>query len=228
MTSYEDFLAFWRFKSQDVLSNGQYKKHLSQCKENGDLWAVEMHNQQNRIQQMIKQLQSKIHSIGKDKLGIACKNVVNSAQPPIRINLAFSTCFITGVHCDKCLDLSKHGKKSKDIQVHCRFAYFFLFLWYVCKLEYVIRACAKHWIDCKGKKKEAVISPDVADSYITENEEFVHSLFEVFEKAYTYVLTSIEQYQNDFVVKPILQPGDEFWEKKNLKCHSIKPDPSCK
>lgn len=227
--TFNDFLAFWRFKSHDVFSNGQYKRYVSQKKENGDSWAVELHAQQNKIQYLIKQLQTKIHHIAKDKLGIACKNVINSAQPPIKITLGISKCFITDMQCDKCIDLSKHGKKSKDIQVHCKFAYFFLFLWFICKLEYVIRSCTKHWIDCNGLKKEDTTAlSDIADKYIQENELFVKNLFAIFEKAYGYVINSLDQYNNDFVVKPILQPPAKFWEKKKKYCHGIKQDPCLK
>lgn len=202
---YDDFLAFFQYKTYDVLSNGNYKKHLTQSKENGDSWAIDMHCRQNKVQQSIKQVHLKLNAINKSKLGIACKNVTNCAQPPIRIFLGFSQCFITGIHSDKCLDLSKNGKKSQEIHIHPKFAYFFLFLWYICKLEYVIRACAKNWMD-KGKKREEGLNQQYFELYMQENEQLCKNLYEILSKALQYVQSSLDLYHEEFLVCPILQP----------------------
>jgi len=111
-----DFQAFFEYKSYDALCNGNYKKYLtqvffsdtfctknllkkvsSQCKENGDSWAILMHCKQTKIQTAIKHILTKIGAISKTKLGIACRNVTNCAQPPVRMFLGFTTCFVTGL-----------------------------------------------------------------------------------------------------------------------------------
>lgn len=209
--SYEEFTAFFQYKSFDVLSHGAYKRHLTQCKENGDSWAIDMHIKQNKIQQCIKQINSKISSIGKCKLGIACKSVTNCAQPPIRIFLGFSTCFITGVQSDKCLDLSKNGKKSQEIHIHPKFAYFFLFIWYICKLEYVIRACGKKWNEHIHKNKDNKINKEMYDQYMAENEKKCSDLYKIFQKALEYVHASLDLYTEEFLIQPIIQPAHSFW-----------------
>ena len=207
-----DFTAYFQYKTIDVLTNGNYKRHLTLCKERGDLWAIDMYNKQNQIHSCIKQLHNRIYSLSHTTVGIVCKNVTNCAQPPIRIFLGFSTCFITGVTPDKCLDLSKNGKKHKDVHVSPKFAYFFLFLWFVSKLEYVIRACAKSYIiDLKSQSKKWVYdcsdeNMSVLREYIHEQQETCDSLFQLFNKALTYVHMSLDVYYQEFVVKPILQP----------------------
>jgi len=220
--SLEDFQAFFKFKSCDILTNGHYKKYVTQCKENADLWAIDLYTKQNKIQQLIKQINNKLNSISKSKLGIACKHVSNCAQPPIKILIGFSTCFITGVQSDKCLDLSKNGKKNVEIHIHPKFAYFFLFLWYICKLEYVIRACSKHWYEVKNKTStknklkladQVQIDEELFDMYMTENSELCSSLFQVFEKAFVYVQSSLDLYDEEFTIKPIITPNISFWQQ---------------
>lgn len=193
MSSYQpiitssDFTAFFKYKTFDVLTNGKYKRFLTFSKEKGDSWAVDLYNRQNKVQQCIKQVHMKIHLISKTAVGIACKNVTNCAQPPVKISMGFSTCCITGFTSDKCLDLSKSGKKNQEIHIHPTFAYFFLFLWYICKLEYVIRACSKNWSDIQpqggdndgkvstgnqGKRKKTANSPSEEElDNKTEEEE---------------------------------------------------------
>jgi hypothetical protein len=221
--SYEDFEAFFRFKSCDVLTNGNYKKYVTQCKENADAWAIDLYTKQNRVQQLIKQLNNKLNMISKTKLGIACKHVSNCAQPPIKILIGFSKCFITGIQSDKCLDLSKNGKKNVEIHIHPKFAYFFLFLWYICKLEYVIRACSKNWHEAKNKQKEKTartkskgtdqINDELFDQFMGENSTLCFSLFKVFEKALVYVQSSLDLYDEEFTVKPMITPDASFWNQ---------------
>lgn len=220
---FEEFLCFFQYRTYDVLSNGLYKKKLTQCKEKGDFWAIDMHNKQNKIHQYIKQIQVRIGNMGKSSLGVACKNVINCAQPPVKIFLGFSTCFVTGLQSDKCLDISKNGKKSHDMHIHPKFAFFFLFLWYICKLEYVIRACAKHWMDSKNLRK-GDSKDETLEEYMKENEGLCRSLFEVFQKAMDYVNASLELYEEEFMVKPILDPEPSYWEKHKRLCTGIKTE----
>ena len=216
--TYEDFLAYFQYKAFDVLSSGNYKRYITQCKENSDSWAIEMYVRQNKIQQNIKFLHVKLNSISQNKLGIACKSVMNSAQPPIRIFIGFSTCFITGVRAEKCLDLSKNGKKNMEIHVHPKFAFFFLFVWYICKLEYVIRACTKHWIEVNNKQKSSSVNHPLLDEFMLQNEVVCRGLYSVYEKAFSYVQTSLDLYEEEFTAKPILQPHASFWDEieKNI------------
>ncbi len=210
---YEDFESFFQYRAYDILSNGQYKKKLTQCKENGDFWALEMHTKQNKVHQIIKRIQGRVHVLGKTPLGMASKNVINCAQPPIRIFLGYSTCFITGLQSDKCLDLSKNGKKIQDIHIHPRFAFFFLFLWYICKLEYVIRACAKYWVE-SGCGKDCVNDLDAYyEKYMCENKDLCKGLYDIFEKAMSYVQKSLDLYDEEFLLQPVLDPPAIFWEK---------------
>jgi hypothetical protein len=222
----EDFTCFFQYRSYDIISNGQFKKKLTHSKENGDFWAIDIHNKQNKIQQCIKQIQNRVHAMGKNNIAIACRNVINCAQPPVKIFLGFSTCFVTGLQSDKCLDLSKNGKKSHDIHIHPKFAYFFMFLWYACKLEYVIRACAKSWMDNTFKEGIKVVDQAIYDRYTEENKTLCDSLYAIFNKAVKYVQSSLDRYESEFLIKPILQPPVEYWEKRKRGRLDINTDSS--
>jgi hypothetical protein len=203
---------------------GYYKKHITQSKEIGDAWAINLYNKQNKIQQIIKGVIQRISCIGKNNLGLTCKNVINCAQPPVRIHLGFAKCFITGVNCDKCVDISKNGRKNKEIYVHCKFAYFFLFLWYICKLEYVIKACCKQWYDHylkinhKGIKRKDVtcihngVNAELLEHFFSENQQICNDLYLVFDKALQYVNKTLDVYNEEFSNIPMIDPPSSYFE----------------
>ena len=227
--SQEEFVAFYRYKAFDVITSGVYKRHFTLCKDNGDAWAIAMHAKQNKVQQCIKQLSHKISGIAKTKLGMACRSVMNCAQPPVRIHLGFSQCFVTGVKSDKCLVISKSGKRNHEIHVHPKYAYFFLFFWFVCKLEYVIRACAKHWFDshkqdCMFNVEKIDVSEyvkerqGVLDLFVGETSDMCDRLYEIFQKAHGYVYKSLVLYKVEFTEQPLLVPPSTFWDDATCEC----------
>lgn len=229
--SREDFGVYFYYKTFDVLTTGKYKRWLTTSKENGDAWALNVHTKQNKVQQSIRHVQSMIADIGKSKLGQACKNVINCAQPPVRIFMGFSKCYITQVQSDKCLDISKSGKKNHDMHIHPKFAYFFLFLWYICKMDYVIRAWMKNWheglksSDGNMSTMPMLVQPqmvkDILDykdidhallaHAILENNAICDNFFDVFERAYEYVCNTLRLYDEEFREAPILQPPESYW-----------------
>jgi hypothetical protein len=222
----DQFAAYFHYKTCDVLTNGQYKRHLTLCKERGDNWAIELYNKQNKIHQCIKQVHARVNGISQTKVGMACKNVTNCAQPPIKIFMGFSTCSITGITSDKCLDLSKNGKKNQEIHIHPKFAYFFLFLWYVCKLEYVVRSCSKCWNEGSANEPDDAVCQQEYDegdtdsvvdlrrhrAFMRQNQTLCDSLYQIFNRALAYVHASLNLYDREFMIQPILQPQEDFWD----------------
>ena len=145
----EDFRGFFLAKAYDVVGNGAYRKHLARCKESGDPWALTMTLQLQTVQAQIREVHTAVAAMSPvpSKLNEICKEVMMSAQPPIRLNAGCVTCCITGRRCLKCLDLSKAHKSNSHVYVDPRFCLFFMLLWYCNKLEYIIRCFTRTWLD---------------------------------------------------------------------------------
>lgn len=148
----EVFKSYFFAKAFDVVGNGSYKKHLSQCKDVGDPWAVEMTNSVQAVQAYIRDINLAVQGMPhtSNRLHEICKDVMMSAQPPIKLHAGCTTCCITGRQTMKCLDLSKTHKSNSVVYVDARFCYFFMLLWYCNKLEYVVRSFTRTWLDSRS------------------------------------------------------------------------------
>jgi hypothetical protein len=139
----EDFTGFALCKAYDVISDGAFRKHLVTCRDRGDAWAVKMHNEQGKIGHMCRDVLNSINHLydvpHNREWARICKDVLGSAQPPIKVFTGPSVCSITGDRLECSLDLTKNGKNAKETKVHLKFWHFFIFLWYVSKAEYIIR-----------------------------------------------------------------------------------------
>lgn len=147
----DDFRGFFLAKAYDVVGNGAYRKHLARCKEAGDPWALAMTTQLQTVQGQIREVHTSVTSMQPSQNGLheICREVMMSAQPPIRLHAGCVTCSITGRRCLKCLDLSKAHKSDSHVYVDPRFCLFFMLLWYCNKLEYVIRCFTRTWLDTR-------------------------------------------------------------------------------
>jgi hypothetical protein len=211
----DDFVGFMLSKAYDVLSEGHFKKHLIQCRDRGDAWAVRMHAQQTRIAQRCRKIQTRIGGMHETpqqtEWAAICRDVMASAQPPIRVFTGFSRCSLTGEALDYSIDLTRAGKNSRGVYVHLRFWHFFVFLWFTAKIEYIIRSCTKQWM-------EALQAPQRADKDFTalcerfraDNEQLIEQMSALFHRAHDFVCASVDLYEAQFDVQPVLRPPDAF------------------
>ena len=212
----EDFTGFLLSKAFDVLSNGQFKRHLIQSRDRGDAWAIQMHAQQNRIVQECKGIHAKIthllekaHSAGWAQI---CKDVMSSAQPPIRVFTGYSQCAITGESLSYSVDLSRNCKNSSDVHVHLRFWHFFILLWFTAKIEYVIRSCTKQWMEGNASQPGEGMTA-LCERFREMNHDLVQQMAQLFKMALDYVNNSIDLYREQFDVHSIIRPPASFFEK---------------
>lgn len=213
----EDFVGFMLSKAYDVLSEGHFKKHLIQCRDRGDAWAVRMHTQQTRVAQVCRRIQTRIGAMHdtpqQAEWAAICRDVMASAQPPIRVFTGFSRCSITGESLDYSIDLTRAGKNNKSVFVHLRFWHWFIYLWFVAKIEYIIRSCTKQWIEAIQDSPLRKDFTALCERFRTENESLVQQMACLFRKARDFVTASIDLYQTQFDVQPVLKPPDSFYEK---------------
>ena len=58
--------------------------------------------------------------------------------------------------------------QSHDITVHPRFAHFFLMLWFVCKIEHVIRNSTRCWLDSILQLDETVSVSSLCNQFVLQ------------------------------------------------------------
>jgi hypothetical protein len=214
-TDLENFQAYFHIKAFDVISAGQFKKHISKCRECGDQWAVQMYTRHctisNRLRDMTS-LISQLNTPSSHLLQKICKDVISCAQPPIKVLTGQNTCCLTGVSVEYCVDLTKPGKNAKEVHVHPRFWHFFLFLWFCSKLEYVIRACTKQWVDNMDDSLKTKEYMDICKEFTVQNEHLTARMHGLFEMAQAYVTASLLTHRDKARVQPVLHPPAEFFQ----------------
>lgn len=201
--SLKDFKDFFLAKAFDVVGNGTYRKHLARCKDGGDLWAVEMSASVQTMLGHIRDVTAAVQSMPQtpNRLHEICKDVMMSAQPPIKLHAGCVTCCITDKQCMKCLDLSKTHKCSASVYVDARFCYFFMLLWYCNKLEYVIRSFTRTWLDTRS---EDDTFQDICKAISHEMASRIVSMHRLFVVAKDHILKTLEKYSENNKVSLIL------------------------
>ena len=205
--SLDDFRHFYLAKSYDVIGAGTFRRHLCKCKEAGDPWAIEMNLGVNRVHQAVRQIQSRVAQIPRPRNALLqqlCKDVMVGAQPPIRMYAGYTTCCLSGVTCNTCIDLTRPAKNAQHIHIHARFSHFFLMLWYCSKLEYVVRSCTKAWIERQGDREDLNFRC-LCEKFKAETEDFCESLHGVLSRSCAHVNRSLDVLMHLSLEQPVLE-----------------------
>jgi len=213
MTSTEDFQAYAQIKAYDVISAGHFKRHLSTSRDNGDKWAIDMYQSHNQVQVKVRDIFTLVGHLSTPNSQVIqriCKDVMSCAQPPIKVLTGHNICCLTGVSTEHCIDLTRVGKHSSEMFVHPRFWHFFVLLWFCTKLEYVVRACTKQWLD----KSCIIANPgnytQICEEYAFQNLEFNEQLSRLFCKGVDYITRSLTTYRDKIALIPVLTPQEGY------------------
>jgi hypothetical protein len=192
--SFEDFRRFYLAKSYDVIGMGTFRRHLCKCKEAGDPWAVEMNASVNRVNQVVRHVQARIGQIPCPRNALLqqlCKDVMVGAHPPIRMYVGYTTCCLSGVSCNMCIDLTRPAKNAQHVYIHANFSHFFLMLWYCCKIEYVVRSCTKAWLERQGNRESSNFK-SLCERFEDDTQDYCKSLHGVFAQSYAHVNKTLD------------------------------------
>jgi hypothetical protein len=99
--------------------------------------------------------------------------------------------------------------------VHPRFWHFFVLLWYCAKLEYVIRACTKQWLEARRIRPEPDKYTEICEDYSLHNAEFNEKLFRLLERGLEYTTLSLSLYRDKYALQPVLTASDDYLHAKN-------------
>jgi hypothetical protein len=191
--SFEEFKDYVHCKAFDVISgDGSYRRYLYQCVENHDDWAIRMHESVARVTSFVREFQSLIERVRQLRTPLAkvCTEVVTAMHAPTRVVPKLSVCIITGAHCTDCIDVSRATKSESPVLVHPRFHYFFLMLYYVHRLEHVIRSFSKSWLD---QQESELTMAELTNKFVQQN-ELIKQMHKVLMEGHKHVVDSIYFY----------------------------------
>jgi hypothetical protein len=209
----EEFDAYVRIKAYDVICSGNFRRHLSACRDNGDKWAITMYNGQNAVQARARELATLVGQLNtphSQAVQRVCKDVMSCAQPPVKVLTGYNVCCLTGLSVEHCIDLTRMAKNPKEVHVHPRFRYFFMLLWYCAKLEYVIRACTKRWVEAQARKPTQETYTQVCEEYSRDTAEQTERLFRLFVMGLDYTSRSLVLYRDKCALRPALTPSQAY------------------
>ena len=207
MVSLPQFQNFFYAKAFDIIGNNTFKKHLAKCKEANDAWAIEMCADINSVQSLLRDTQQIVQeaaSSGVNKIFVISKDVMNSAQPPIKLYTGVVTCEITNQKCTQCLDFSKIQKNFRSLYIDARFSQFFLLLWYLNKIEYIIRSYVRHWLETNQATVKELNFRGVCDLIQTVFPEKIQVMHKLFNLSYQHVSASLALLQQNQMHRVIL------------------------
>jgi hypothetical protein len=147
---FTEFKDYVQCKALDVISgDGSYRRYLYQCVEKQDEWAVRMHGNVAKVTAHVRDVQALVDRVRSLQcpVGRVCTEVVTAMHAPVRVVPRLAVCSITGLHTQGCVDVSRATKTENPVLVHPKFHYFFLMLYYVHRLEHVVRSFTKYWLE---------------------------------------------------------------------------------
>ena len=208
----EDFTHFFNARAYDIIGEGSFRKHLNSCKEARDEWAVSMSSGLQKVVSTIKAIHSLVAKLEDSypKLGKICRQVSLSAHPPVKLHAGSVQCALTQQQCTNSLSLPS-GSKNAPVLVHVRFCRFFMFLWFICKIEYIVRCFVRSWMQSSIVEKKSYQKTAEEVSSLTP---LITQLHSVFTKALDHVNSSIERLELCQKTSVIVT------EKKNFKFSS--------
>lgn len=188
------FRSYFMFKAFDVIGDGNYRKFVVKSKDNSDQWAVDLLTNIQIVNSHVKHIIQDIHQLqhsGNTKIYKICHEVTTCINPPVRPKSGWNICNITGMRTDSCIDISRSGRADTFATIHSKFSDFIMQLWFVTRIEHIIKIMTKNWIETQTDTnfKKTELCRKFESEY-----EMIDDIFESFKAAYDHIRTSFRKY----------------------------------
>lgn len=190
---FHEFQDYLQCKAFDVISgDGSYRRYLYQCVDKQDEWAIRMHGNVAKVSNYVKEVHALVDRIRglNSPMSRVCTEVVTAMHAPVRVINGLSICSITGSHSQGCIDVSRATKSESPVLIHPRFHYFFMMLYYVHRLEHVIRSFTKSWLE----NQDFELTMAELTKLFMGQEELFKQMFGVFVTGSKHVILSLQNY----------------------------------
>lgn len=189
---FEDYLFC---KAFDVISgDGSYKRYVFHCAENEDPWAVRIHASVSRVTGVVREVHAlveRVRGMSMSPLSRVCTEVVTSMHAPVRIVGGLSACCLTDTQSKGCVDVSRATKTDSPVTVHSKFHYFVLMLYYVHRLEHVVRSMTKSWLAAQSESDLSLA--DLTARFVAQR-ELVERMHLAFVRGHAHVTASLQHF----------------------------------
>lgn len=191
MLTCSEFSDYVVSKGLDVIG-GDYKRYLYQRVEHQDEWALTIHASITKVNNLIKEIHFLVDRVRamNTALSRVCKEVVTAMHAPLRRVATLQLCCLTNTHSTNCIDVSRATKTENPVIVHQSFEYFVVMLYFVHRLEHVVRSMVKSWIT----KQPTDLDLDTLATRFQDEKALFHGMWERFVEGYGHVYTSLEAY----------------------------------
>lgn len=190
---FHEFQDYIQCKAFDVISgDGSYRRYLYQCVDKQDEWAIRMHANVAKVSNHVKEVHALVDRIRglNTPLSRVCTEVVTAMHAPVRVISGLSICSITGSHSQGCIDVSRATKSESPVLIHPRFHYFFMMLYYVHRLEHVVRSFTKSWLEAQDYE---LTMADLTKLFMSQ-EDLFKQMFGVYVTGSRHVILSLQNY----------------------------------
>ena len=190
---YSEFFDYVQCKAFDVISgDGSYRRYLYQCVDKQDEWAVRMHSNVAKVSNHIREIQVLVDRVRNmnTPLSKVCTEVVTAMHAPVRTVSNLSVCCITGSHAQGCIDVSRATKSENPVLVHPRFHYFFMMLYYVHRLEHVVRSFTKSWLE----RQDSELTMAELTKLFNLQEDVFQKMFQSFTEGSSHIVQSLQNF----------------------------------
>lgn len=191
MLSEDEFRDYVVSKGLDVIG-GDYKRYLYRCVEHQDEWALKIHASITKVNALIKEIHFLVERVRamNTPLSRVCKEIVTAMHAPLRRVSVLQLCCLTGSHSTNCIDVSRAAKTEHPVVVHESFEYFVVMLYFVHRLEHVVRSMVKSWI----AKQSDDLDLGTLSTLFQDETALFHGMWERFIEGYSHVYKSLEAY----------------------------------
>jgi hypothetical protein len=221
MTSGDVFRQYAYFVSLDVISDGKYKTILQQGCVSKQVWAIKMQNGIDSVNTTRKAIIDKLFLLKNTRhndvlTAVIC--VMNSNNPPSTIESSQQTCFITKEFVNESINVTScnfHSKKrisnqlfinmgkhlnevstNSKIYISERFQHFFMMVWYMTKLDYLIKSHAKWWLIHKTKTDPIDTVATLCNEFCQDDDD-IDKFYQLFENAVAHITNSMHGMEQD-------------------------------
>lgn len=204
----ENFTSYVNCKAFDVIGNGTYKSYLVKCRDNNDEWAVNMHQNSMSILENVRSITSLITNIRRlDASGVAviCREIITNTTPPVYSTPSWNVCQISDQHTFSCVEVIRSQHKNiRSVFIHSKYTTFLDILWFVCKIDHVVRNFTRQWLRSEQEKIKGMSLSETCEFFKTNTEE-IDALFHVFSQSVTVLHNSMQQHLSKMTLCPSLQ-----------------------
>jgi hypothetical protein len=163
------------------------------------MWAISMQTSIAAVIHRVKSIALLVKSTENytsKNLRMVCVEVMSSQLPPSAACTEAGTCVITNSRSSVCINLGGNNKSpgsNSHLVIHPSLFHFFMMVWYVHKVEHIIRNYTRWWIEQRvehGENIEQLCTEFALDT------EFFSNLHLIFNHAVSHVQLSIEEYED--------------------------------